>query len=78
MDKRLRLLMLLVNDMVYRYHDLSKYFTSYVLNIMVIMYLQRIPDPVLPTLNQLRSSLPCEKVEIGGKICLMFCEFIYF
>lgn len=58
--------MLLVTDMVYRYQDYSKQFTSHVLNIMVIMFLQRITEPVLPTLHQLRSSLPYEKVIIGG------------
>ncbi|KAJ1528688.1 hypothetical protein ONE63_007081 [Megalurothrips usitatus] len=69
MDKRLRLLMLLVTDMVYRYHDISKYFTSYVLNIMVIMFLQRIPEPVLPTLFELRNMFPYKKVIIGGFDC---------
>lgn len=68
-DKRLRLLMLLITDMVYRYHDISKYFTSYVLNIMVIMFLQRIAEPILPTLSKLRESFPFEKVTIGGFEC---------
>ncbi|KAK3923050.1 Poly(A) RNA polymerase, mitochondrial [Frankliniella fusca] len=68
-DKRLRLLMLLIGDMVYRYHDISKYFTSYVLNIMIIMFLQRISEPILPTLSQLRESFPFEKVSIGGFEC---------
>lgn len=68
-DKRLKLLMLLVTDMVYRYQDFSKQFTSHVLNIMVIMFLQRTHEPVLPTLHQLRSSFPYEKVIIGGFDC---------
>lgn len=68
-DKRLRLLTLLVTDMVYRYHDISKHFTSYVLNVMLIMYLQRLPDPVLPTLQKLRGSFQYEKVFIGDFDC---------
>ncbi|XP_034238553.1 poly(A) RNA polymerase, mitochondrial-like [Thrips palmi] len=68
-DKRLRLLMLLVTDMVYRYQDFSKQFTSHVLNIMVIMFLQRTSEPVLPTLEELRSSLPYENIFIGGFNC---------
>lgn len=75
-DKRLRLITLLVTDMVFRYHDISKHFTSYVLNIMVIMYLQKIEQPVLPTLQELRESFPYDHLYIGGLLFSLWnCTF---